>query len=641
MSIIGLTKKRAPKFDLRFVTEHSDYHIVYDASRPDNNFMTESVISMSTKNSMEDDSSAFTIVLAGDVDYSRVLNSNDLVILRLEPNEYNPARPSDKDRVQNNVLIVGLVSEVRVEGEYGDNQKMYRVTGQSLQKAFIQFELRTIQQVTATLNDVGWMDTSGDELGFSFELQGSTIAQAARLIYNRFTEYMRYDFTGEGVTNNAIRDRLATRFTSWEDDEMLANPLTFTTYEGSLNQLFQDIINKPFCEMFFDTYSDQEDKERSVFIIRRTPFEKLDWDNLHRHEVRTEDVIEENLGRNDLEAYSLYNVVPGDMDEEVALLSSRPYFNEELVHKYGYSMLEVTHQFLSTLNILEDSAPDIESLSEKEQEEYLEKNSTIAKYSRMLYRWYANNPNFFSGELKVSGHPDYRLGNRLLYRDPYNKDLWEFYIESVEHEFSYSAGYTTTLGVTRGLKIKNEDDDGGRFKLPMGPPKLFSGGYLGEMSLQAVKEHANKNSGPVNEYNASVGGGITFPVMPKDGTVVTSPYGMRTHPTKGGRRMHTGIDLAGGGTNIVSMADGVVTKTVRGSTGYGYYVIVEHGTMNGKKISTLYAHLAEIRVSTGQQVKAGQSLGVMGTTGTSTGVHLHFEVHENGSHVNPRGYINP
>ena len=69
---------------------------------------------------------------------------------------------------------------------------------------------------------------------------------------------------------------------------------------------------------------------------------------------------------------------------------------------------------------------------------------------------------------------------------------------------------------------------------------------------------------------------------------------------------------------------------------YGNYVRIDHGD----GYSSLYAHLASISVSMGQSVSQGQSLGIMGTTGTSTGVHLHFEIHQNGSLVDPASYIN-
>jgi murein DD-endopeptidase MepM/ murein hydrolase activator NlpD len=115
----------------------------------------------------------------------------------------------------------------------------------------------------------------------------------------------------------------------------------------------------------------------------------------------------------------------------------------------------------------------------------------------------------------------------------------------------------------------------------------------------------------------------------------TSGFGYRRDPKGGGRRMHSGTDFAGArGTPIVAAGDGVVTKA-GWHAGYGKTVIIRHDF----GIETLYAHLNEIRVKEGQRVSRGQRIGDMGTTGRSTGVHLHYEVRVNGSAVNPMTYI--
>lgn len=116
----------------------------------------------------------------------------------------------------------------------------------------------------------------------------------------------------------------------------------------------------------------------------------------------------------------------------------------------------------------------------------------------------------------------------------------------------------------------------------------------------------------------------------------TSGYGYRLHPITGRREFHYGIDIAAPqGTSIKSYAKGTVT-TAKFSSGYGYYVVVNHGG----GLSTLYAHLSKINVSVGSRVDVGHVLGLMGSTGISTGSHLHFEVHVNGNRVNPLNYLN-
>jgi murein DD-endopeptidase MepM/ murein hydrolase activator NlpD len=113
-----------------------------------------------------------------------------------------------------------------------------------------------------------------------------------------------------------------------------------------------------------------------------------------------------------------------------------------------------------------------------------------------------------------------------------------------------------------------------------------------------------------------------------DITRLSSDYGMRKHPILKVMRMHNGIDLAGRlGTEIFSAADGKVTRVKYSKYGYGNQVIVEHS--NG--YSTRYAHLGNIYVDFGQEIRAGEQVGTLGSTGLSTGPHLHFEVIKDGA----------
>ena len=114
--------------------------------------------------------------------------------------------------------------------------------------------------------------------------------------------------------------------------------------------------------------------------------------------------------------------------------------------------------------------------------------------------------------------------------------------------------------------------------------------------------------------------------------VVSSPYGLRW----GGTDFHPGMDIANDmGTPIVATADGVVEYAGWNSGGYGNMVDINHG--NG--IMTRYGHASQVVVSAGQQVKRGQLIAYMGSTGFSTGPHVHYEVHVNGNRVNPISYL--
>ena len=130
--------------------------------------------------------------------------------------------------------------------------------------------------------------------------------------------------------------------------------------------------------------------------------------------------------------------------------------------------------------------------------------------------------------------------------------------------------------------------------------------------------------------------GVSIPSrMPVEGIAFTSGYGMRTHPVLGGRRAHKGVDLAGPvGTPIHATADGVVS-TASWFSSYGLYVSLEHGG----EIQTRYGHMSRLNVAAGQRVRKGDIIGFIGSTGRSTGPHLHYEVRVHGDAVNPVPYM--
>lgn len=116
---------------------------------------------------------------------------------------------------------------------------------------------------------------------------------------------------------------------------------------------------------------------------------------------------------------------------------------------------------------------------------------------------------------------------------------------------------------------------------------------------------------------------------------ITSPYGYRLHPILKTNRLHTGIDLGVPyGNNVLASNSGkVILAKYNGS--YGYCVIIDHGG----GMSSLYAHLSAFSVKLGDTVATGQKIGQIGTSGLSTGPHLHFEVRLNGSHTDPQKYL--
>lgn len=130
--------------------------------------------------------------------------------------------------------------------------------------------------------------------------------------------------------------------------------------------------------------------------------------------------------------------------------------------------------------------------------------------------------------------------------------------------------------------------------------------------------------------------GIAIPSrMPVEGSRLSSSYGMRNHPVIGGRRNHKGVDLAAPtGTPIYATADGIVGRADWFSS-YGLFVRIEHGA----DLETRYAHMSKLAVAAGERVKKGDIIGYVGSTGRSTGPHLHYEVRIDGIAVNPIPYM--
>ncbi len=122
---------------------------------------------------------------------------------------------------------------------------------------------------------------------------------------------------------------------------------------------------------------------------------------------------------------------------------------------------------------------------------------------------------------------------------------------------------------------------------------------------------------------------------PIPGASITSPYGMRVHPITGVYKLHDGTDFgAGCGTPVRAAASGKVSQRYY-NAGYGNRLFLDHGSLNGVRTVTSYNHLSSYAVSVGQTVTQGQVIGYVGSTGYSTGCHLHFMVWRNGTMVNP------
>jgi len=209
-------------------------------------------------------------------------------------------------------------------------------------------------------------------------------------------------------------------------------------------------------------------------------------------------------------------------------------------------------------------------------------------------------------------------------------------VEKVNYFSQQFGEWNTTM---MGLK-KSEQDFQRLFALGSKDKVLenMETSFSGDIDWDSLKQEIERAVTEVNEikdylrvqkdvYQATPKG---FPVSGR----ISSPYGMRENPF-GGRSHHAGVDIsAPGGTPIKASADGIVSFAGR-TKGSGYVIVLEHGC----GYSTIYAHNKKNQVQVGQRVSRGETIALVGSTGNSTGPHLHYEVLQKGRNVNPKDFL--
>lgn len=151
--------------------------------------------------------------------------------------------------------------------------------------------------------------------------------------------------------------------------------------------------------------------------------------------------------------------------------------------------------------------------------------------------------------------------------------------------------------------------------------------YLDEMSLQYAHEQDAELRGVYSDSQ------FIWPVP--SCTLLTSPYGYRTHPILDYERLHAGLDIGAKFGEEIIAADGGTVLIAEYSDSYGNFVLIDHGD----RYSTAYGHMSEIAVEAGQEIKQGELIGYIGSTGWSTGPHLHFEIRLDGERIDPEEFF--
>lgn len=202
---------------------------------------------------------------------------------------------------------------------------------------------------------------------------------------------------------------------------------------------------------------------------------------------------------------------------------------------------------------------------------------------------------------------------------------------------------------TQKSTLEQEKTTQQKTQIALSNTKILRQNYIEKLSqeeqeLQAKIDEYNNQINTVETEIKKLASIVTFGEDYKGGPMqwpinghytITSNYGMRTHPITGVYKLHTGVDISATiGDDFTAMADGIVVKAEYNSA-YGNMVIIDHGG----GVQTLYAHGSQIIAQLGQEVKAGDVVLKVGSTGYSTGPHAHFEVRVNGTPVNPLDYV--
>lgn len=328
------------------VTEKTHYILRYDTEKQlTSNDFDNAIISFSTKNDMADDSPVFSLVVLGKEKWDKKLGSNDLIRIQVIPD-------TRKEVPENPYVMVGLISDVHKEGEYSEGSLLYRITGRAMSKSLIDFEVGVIQEVATVISDIGWLP-DGTENGLNFS--GNTASGIAKELMERFVyKYAEYNFEDGKV----LRDYFDYNFTSWVEDESLADVTPFINYQGSLRQFLEDVTAKPFNELYFEFTKDG----KCTALMRPTPFDADKWAQLPTYRITSDVVAEESFGKSDSEMYSIYIVQPPNIMEFNSMdLGVFPQYHPDLIKKYGYKRLDAQNRYLLSGAILDAYDPDEET----------------------------------------------------------------------------------------------------------------------------------------------------------------------------------------------------------------------------------------------------------------------------------------
>ena len=327
------------------------------------------------------------------------------------------------------------------------------------------------------------------------------------------------------------------------------------------------------------------------------------------------------------------------IDQEITLLNSKVETTNEQIAAYSQLIADTQEE-------LDAAQEDLRKLSE----EHRERVRVMEEQGKLTYWQVIFEANSFTDlldrinmveEINASDRKrieEMRIAADIVTATQINlesekQDLEEVRVQLAADEAALQEKRTENDGVLRELEAKAEE-----YELLMAESEILQEDLMQEIAAKEKELEEAK----YDEYLAKLAlQGENPPsdatwITPVSGWKLTSPFGMRVHPVLKTQRMHNGIDMAcAQGTPIYATRAGKVTRTSYQAGGAGNYVSINH--LDG--FASIYMHMTHYVVSAGQTVSAGQLIGYVGSTGMSTGPHLHFGISYAGTYVNPLAYI--
>lgn len=637
-----------PFAKVEFATENGDVEITQQVQINDKN-MDIDIISLTTNRDVgADDCATFNIVLVYRDEWYKYINGNDFVKISL--GRGYEAQP----------VLFGLVDTVNKSWSFIDLKPVRTITvsGRGFNKALIQFGIGAIQELDAGAQWGGFF--SGQTEGFglpqaSSEGGGSggggggirpfkedtedfgrvTMANAVQAVFDYYTN--------KGIDMRFANGRTWKSYVNLiniDDGKAIAigSVENYYTYQGNLWDYIKELRNAPFYETFWEIIDGTP-----TMIVRPTPFNPSEWNGLEKVEVKDIELIDESTGRSDLETYSVFSVKSEEVSGQLNLIFGQPIWYKPYYRKYGIRRYQATSKYIPTGEAPNYALTGIETPGKNVYEpDNLEE--WVSQRAVDLFNWNIKNPQMENGKISVYGHVRYKVGTRLTIEH----SGMEYYLEHVEHKFIYNENWITNLDVTRGLMpnerftspwndyeimtaLDYQEITGKEAKPPEVADTSITGNSQGNSNNQKNNSNSTGNKGTINNTGTGKTGNMNAPVTGR----VSSEFGNRIHPISKKQKLHTGIDLAAPSGTPVKAAQGGTVAAARFMKGYGNCIFIDHP--DGSQ--TRYAHLSEINVAQGQKVDVGSDIGKVGSTGNSTGPHLHFEVRIDDKPVNPRDYV--